>query len=103
MVEFRDANGSACSVQASSAIGDYEGSFENPGTSFAWVGIDDPEPKVIWKDAAKLGVKTEATSGWVPYPLPPEVSVTTRMHLNREQAQGLIERLQEWLDTGKFA
>jgi hypothetical protein len=30
------------------------------------------------------------------------VSLTTRMHLNREQVAGLIQHLQTWLDTGVF-
>lgn len=28
---------------------------------------------------------------------------STRMHLSRVQVEGLMERLQRWLDTGKFS
>lgn len=67
LVEFCDANGSECSLQQSSAIGEYDGAIDNPGTSFVRLGI---EPD--------------------------------RMHLNREQVKGLVERLQQWLSTGDF-
>ena len=30
----------ACLIQESSAIGDYDDSFDNPGSSFLWVGQD---------------------------------------------------------------
>jgi len=33
-------------------------------------------------------------------PIPKEVSLSTRMHLNREQAQELIEQLQVFVSTG---
>lgn len=50
-----------------------------------------------------LGVDTAERTGWVPYPIPPGVSMTTRMHLDREQVAALILHLQSWLDNDSFA
>ena len=102
MVEFEDAYGDGCSMQCNSAVGNYEDSFERAGTSFLWIGIDDPDPKVMCIHAESCGVEPEETHGWQKYPIPERVQINTRMHLNREQVAGLIGRLQEWLDNGKF-
>lgn len=100
-VKFKDHYGMKCSLQESSRA-----VFENPdGTventlGFVWLGIDNPEPKVMWKNASKVGVETEATAGWVPYPVPDDVLIPTRMHLNEAQVRGLVARLNHWLETG---
>jgi len=52
-------------IQESSAVGDYDDSLDNPGSSFLWVGQDH--------------------------------------HLDREEVQELIERMQHWLKTGRLA
>lgn len=96
-VQFEDHYGANCSLQASSlAI------YEKPGTSAVWLGVNDAKPKVLHGDAAGLGVKTDATCGWVDYPISEKVLLTTRMHLNREQVEALIEALQSWLDNDTF-
>jgi len=104
LIEFRDAYDKACSLQQSSAIGDTDGAMENPGSSFVWLGINDGEPIVMKSDAKRLGLPLPPgeVSGWMPYPIPEEVQISTRMHLNREQVEGLVERLQQWLETGDF-
>ena len=51
-------------IQESSAIGDYDDSFDKPGSSFLWVGQDH--------------------------------------HLNREEVEELIGRMQYWLSTGRL-
>lgn len=98
LLEFQDCYKSACSLQASSLA-----VYEKPGTSAVWLGVDDPQPQVMARDAASVGVKTDATTGWVPYPIPEQVLLTTRMHLDREQVEALIGHLQRWLDTNSFA
>lgn len=96
-VEFKDHYGHKCSVQQSSlAI------YQKPGTSALWIGPDDANPQVLHHQAAGLGVKTEATEGWVPYPIPECVLLNTRMHVNRKQVATLIKHLQAWLDTGSL-
>jgi len=97
VVNFKDHYGTKCSLQASSlAI------CEKPGTSAVWLGVDDAEPKCLHGDAAGLGVKTDATCGWVDVPMSDKIHLTTRMHLNREQVEALIPMLQSWLDADTF-
>jgi hypothetical protein len=96
-VQFADRYGVMCSLQASSLA-----DSEKPGASALWIGPDEPNPKVMARDAADVGVKTDQTTGWVPYDLPFQVSTTTRAHLDREQVQALICHLQAWLDNGTF-
>ena len=104
IIDFTDANGNKCSLQASSAIGDSDEAYENPGSSFVWLGVNDADPKVMKIQASSLGLDLPPgeVSGWMPYPIPEEVSFSTRMHLNREQVEGLVESLQLWLRTGSL-
>lgn len=90
VVAFQDSYGANCSIQESSAIGDYSDSFDRPGSSYIWLGLDDADPKI------------SAATGWIDYPIPNDVLLSTRMHLNREQVKSLIERLNQWLDSGDF-
>ena len=104
LIEFTDAYGYRCSLQQSSAIGDDDDAMDNPGSSFVWLGVDDGKPQVMKSQAKALGLTLPPgeVSGWMPYPIPEEVQISTRMHLNREQVAGLVERLQRWLETGSF-
>lgn len=98
---FTDRNGHECSVQCSSAI-DFEvrGGYENPGTSYLYIGIDDAAPVIMASDAHRHGVQTTETVGWVPYPVPDAVLMHTRMHLSRKQVRSLIKTLNHWLKHG---
>lgn len=78
LIEFLDRYGTKCSLQKSSLAGD----------DAIWFGIDDPEPKMLATDAIRLGIETEQTTGWIPYGLPEELSLTSRMHLTRAQVLG---------------
>lgn len=93
VIVFRDAYDKECSLQQSSADGD-----------FVWLGIQDADPLIMKSDAQKLGLELPPgeVSGWMPYKVPAEVLMHTRMHLNREQVQSLVEHLQSWLETGNF-
>lgn len=104
LVEFTDAYGYECSLQQSSAVGDDDDAMDNPGSSFVWLGVDDGKPQVMKSQAKALGLTLPPgeVSGWMPYPIPEEVQISTRMHLSREQVKGLVERLQQWLATGEF-
>lgn len=88
---MRDRNGAECGVQASSSA------FEE----CLWVGITDPQPMVKAEDAASAGVATTEVDGWVKYPLPAAVKVTTRMHLTRAQAGELAHVLREFSESGR--
>jgi len=101
LVEFLDAYGVKCSIQASSLA-----KYEQPGTSAIWLGVNDANPQIMKSAALKLGMPLPPgeVNGWMPYPIPKEVSLATRMHLEREQVQALINHLQAWLasDTGQL-
>lgn len=97
IVEFKDLSGVACSLQASSlAI------YTTPGISAVWLGCDDANPQIEANKASAAGVKTDVTAGWVPYPIPEEVLLNTRMHLTREQVSALVNHLVSWLERGTF-
>lgn len=100
---IEDQYGVECSIQQSSAIGDYQDSLDRPGSSFLWIGPKKADPKCMASQAASLGVETTETTGWVPYPVPDSVLMKTRMHLNREQVQEIIRLLQRWLETGRLS
>lgn len=92
LINFEDRYGSKCSLQKSSLATE----------DAIWFGVDDAKPIVMARDAASVGVETEETTGWVPYPIPEAVSLTTRMHLTREQVEELLPHLQRFVETGEL-
>lgn len=91
LVEFHDFYGHKCSVQKSSLATE----------DAIWFGVDDAQPQVMASDAARLGVVTHEVTGWVPYPVPAEVMLCTRMHLSRDQVSALLPLLQHFVETGE--
>lgn len=90
--EFIDCYDNKCSLQESSLA-----------TNCAiWLGVDDPEPRIMCSDARKLGMETESDIGWMAYPLPKEVLISTRMHLTRDQVKTLLPILQKFVETGEI-
>jgi len=63
-------------------------------------------PKATYTSAAATTANTNPVildaRGWVPYPIPSEVSLHTRMHLNREQVAALLPTLQRFVETGEI-
>jgi hypothetical protein len=55
-------------------------------------------------DALRLGMELPGgpVEGWMPYPLPKEALLSTRMHLNKKQVRALAAMLNLWLRTGGF-
>ena len=105
VVKFQDVYGTSCSLQISSrAVCENEdGSVDDP-LGWIWLGVDDVEPKILKTKAESLGMELPPgeVSGWMPYPVPSDVLMSSRMHLNEAQVRGLIARLQNWLDVGEF-
>lgn len=95
--EFEDANGEKCSIQKSSACCRDEDEGE-----FIWLGNADANPMVMAFHAASVGVNTTETNGWVPYPVPKEVLMHTRMHLSQRQVKALLPILQHFAKTGQL-
>ncbi len=96
-IEFPDRYGTIIRLKVSS-LADYD----QPGVSALWLGPIDPDPKIMAKDAAVCLVETNETTGWIPYPLPPQVQMSTMAHLSRENVEALIGHLSAWLETGSL-
>jgi hypothetical protein len=94
LIEFEDKYGAACSLQKSSVA-----TFDA-----IWFGVDEAEPRISVRDAELLGLpRTKGqTAGWVPYAIPPEVLLTTRMHLTREQVRALLPYLTKFAEEGEL-
>lgn len=73
-IKFTDSYREECSIQESSLV-----------VPHLWVGIDDPDIKILTAD------------GWKDYPLVEGALVSGRMHLNKEKVMKLSEVLNEWL------
>lgn len=105
-VEFRDEYGEKCSIQISSraVFENEDGTVDDP-LGWIWLGIDDAKPQIMKSKAKALGMELPPgeVSGWMPYPIPEDVLLTTRMHLNETQVRGLIARLTLWLETGSLS
>ena len=88
--KFRDHYGSPCSIQKSSLA----------TIDAIWLGVDDPDPKIMCVDADRLGIPRQAQNGWQPYDIPKEVLVNTRMHLTRKHVKKLLPVLKHFAETG---
>jgi len=110
-VTFTDVYANKCSLQISSkcVCEDDDGKVADP-LGYLWLGIEDPDPKIMKRDAWRLGHpivddglgEGERLNGWTPYKIPEEVSINTRMHLNEHQVRDLIARLEIWLKTSEL-
>lgn len=90
--KFSDHYNAECSLQQSSLA-------TEPAI---WLGVNDAEPKIMAKDAAAHGVQTNETTGWVAYPVPDAVLMSTRMHLSQKQVADLLPALQHFALTGQL-
>ena len=86
LIEFDDLYETRCNIQESSLATD----------KAIWFGVESAEPKIM---ASKT---KEGGTGWVDYPIPEDVKLTTRMHLTREQVNNLLPILQKFVDTGEI-
>lgn len=86
IIQFKDRYNAECSIQKSSLAGE----------DAIWFGVNDADPKI-------MASQTEAGGpGWVTYPIPKEVLLTTRMHLTQEQVKELLPILQVFAETGEL-
>jgi hypothetical protein len=91
-LKFHDQCGCECRIQKSSAA-----CFDA-----IWLGITCPDPKIMSSDAKKLGIDTKGESGWVTYPIPKEVLISTSMHLTQNQVRQLLPVLQYFAENGSL-
>lgn len=91
VIKFNDYYDVSCSLQESS-LGE---------TRAVWFGVNNAEPQILASQARAFGIfPPPGTTGWVPYPIPKEVLLKTRMHLSQEQVQALLPSLQHFAQTG---
>lgn len=87
--EFKDYDDTPCHLQISSIATE----------DCLRLGLDEANPLVLASKADSVGVKTSETTGWVKYPLPSQVFISTSIHLSRSQVERLATTLQHWLKT----
>lgn len=90
---FKDNYGAECSIQESSSA----------MASKIWFGINDAKPEIMVSDVKRLGLDIPLngeTTGWVEYPVPREVLMHTRMHLDQKTLHNLMPTLESFVDTG---
>jgi len=90
--EFTDQYDNLCSIQHSSIA----------TKDCIWLGINDANPIIMASKAAENGVSTSETTGWVPFPIPDDVLLHTRMHLSREDVKRMLPLLQRFVETGSL-
>lgn len=83
-IEFKDRYESICSLQKSSLATE----------DCIWLGVNDAQPQIMASKTVAGGC------GWVPYPIPEDVFLTTKMHLTRNQVKKLLPHLQKFVETG---
>ncbi len=86
LIRFEDESGHICSLQKSSLV----------WPQAIRLGIDDANPQILLSKLQPGG------RGWVKYPVPEDVSFTTRMHLSQDQVRGLLPLLQAFVNTGEL-
>lgn len=84
IIKFKDRYNAPCSLQECSIFAE----------ACIRLGVDDPNPEVLTSKIKKGG------KGWVPYPIPDSVHITTSMFLTIKQVEELIPHLQRFVDTG---
>jgi hypothetical protein len=92
ITEFLDTYGAKCSLQMSSSA------MEDK----IWFGVNDADPKILVSKAKEHGLKPQGENGWMAYPIPEDVLLNTRMHLNRKQVAELLPYLQRFVETGNL-
>jgi hypothetical protein len=81
VIDFEDRYDQSCSIQKSSLATE----------DAIWFGVNDADPKILVPNV-----------GWTKYPIPEEVSLSTRMHLTQDQVKELLPILQHFVDTGEL-
>ncbi len=93
LIEFKDFYNQKCKIQISSIF------LEERAI---WFGKNFETPQILASDAYKFAIETDKDTGWVDFPLPKEVSVSTHMHLTQSQVKELLPILIKFAETGKL-
>lgn len=77
--EFKDQYGLKCTIQKSSLA----------TADCIWFGIHEVDAKIF-------------DGGWKEFPIPPNVQISTRMHLTRKMVKDILPALQHFMETGEL-
>lgn len=94
-ISFNDHYDEPCYLQQSSIA-----LLAQPGAGAVWLGLEGAKAMVMCTKAREVGLEPTSDVGWMPFPIPAQVQVTTQMHLDRTQVASLIATLQGWYLTG---
>jgi len=86
ILKFTDRYGEKCSLQESSLASE----------AAIWLGVDVATPQIMASQTPEGG------TGWVPYFIPENVLINTRMHLTQEQVKDLLPHLTRFAETGEL-
>ena len=86
IIWFFDRYDAECTIQKSSLA------FEDA----IWIGPADADPRILASKTPQGG------RGCVPYPIPDDVFLSTRMHLTRQQVAALLPILETFVETGEL-
>lgn len=86
LIQFEDLYDNKCNIQKSSLATE----------DAIWFGIENAQPRIMSSKTPQGGV------GWIDYPIPDDVLLTTRMHLSKDDVRELITILQNFVDTGEI-
>ena len=87
IIKFKDQYDNGCSLQKSSVM----------SPDCIWLGVDDANPQIMASKTAEGG------TGWVPFAIPSDVNLTTRMHLTQKQVKELLPHLKRFARTGELS
>ena len=80
-IEFKDRYGVSCSLQKSSLADE----------DCIWLGVDQIKPEILHEGK------------WIPYPIPTDVFLSSRMHLTQEQVKDLLPYLLHFAEKGELS
>jgi hypothetical protein len=100
IIKFTDRYGHECSLQKSSLATE----------DAIWFGPNEAEPQIMASQSNAVKTKQmvlmptlnkeDKSEGWIPYPIPNEVELYTRMHLTQDQVKELLPFLIKFAETG---
>ena len=89
---FEDKYGNECSLQKSSLATE----------DCIWLGLDRAKPLILASKAKENGIETDQAVGWIPFPIPSDVLIGTRMHLTRDMVRDILPMLNRFVETGEL-
>jgi hypothetical protein len=98
---FTDEQGEECAIQT---VNDITSILSKESDKSILIGLKEPKCYILEKYAHMVGIQTDGKeNGLVEFDLPDEVTINTSIQLSERQVRGLIVRLNQWLEDGRFS